>query len=74
MYIMINNTSYFKYILLIIILVILFSLFYKKILMYFLFNDFFTRPNIFEFINVLINMAGTGVEVKRNKKEARGRN
>ena len=46
-----NNKSYLKYILFIIILVILFSLIYKKILMYFLFNDFFIRQNLIEFIN-----------------------
>jgi len=51
-----NSNPYCKYILLIIILIILFSLFYKKILMYFLFNDFFTRPDLFEFTNKIYNI------------------
>ena len=50
------NKYYFKYILLISVLVVLFVLIYKKILMYLLFNDFFTKQDI-KLINfILINM------------------
>lgn len=47
-----NSKFYYQYVLLIsIVLVVLFFLFYKKIVLYLLFNDFFTKPNIFEFIH-----------------------
>jgi phenylacetate-coenzyme A ligase PaaK-like adenylate-forming protein len=45
------NKYYFKYILLISVLVVLFLLIYKKILMYLLFNDFFTKQDKSDFIN-----------------------
>jgi hypothetical protein len=45
------NKYYFKYILLFSVLVVLFLLIYKKILMYLLFNDFFTKQDKSDFIN-----------------------
>jgi phenylacetate-coenzyme A ligase PaaK-like adenylate-forming protein len=45
------NKYYFKYMLLISVLVVLFLLIYKKILMYLLFNDFFTKQDKTDFIN-----------------------
>ena len=46
-----NSKYYFKYILLITLLAVLYLLIYKKILMYLLFNDFFTKQDKCDFIN-----------------------
>ena len=45
-----NTKTYFKY-LLIIILVLFLLFFYKKILIYLVFNDFYKKKDILEFIN-----------------------